>query len=564
MTPTAIITFIALTALVAIASWWMTKGEDLTTSDGYFLGGRHLGWFLVGGSLFLSNISAIAIIGETESAYLNNMSIMMFGFSSIVAMVIVSEFIAPVYLRYGVTTSPEFLGLRYDSSVRSWMATLLIVSYVVNLMPPVLYTGAVVFNGMFNIDELLGISEWATIWILVWSIGIVGSAYAIFGGLKAIAASDALNGVGLVLGGLLVPYFGLKFLGNGDLLAGWERIVTEEPEHLNSLGKPTDPVPWGTLFTGMLLVNLNYWGAEQYILQRTLGSKNLAAGQKGMMFGASLKFMAPIITVFPGVIALLVLPTLGDSSPEAYPQLVAAVMPPFLVGIIAAIMFGAALTTFNSGLNSTSTMAVLNLYKPRKDKRGEEVSDRQLIRLGKTTQVVLALVAMTLAPLLHLVKGNFIEIFQTVAGLFGVPLFTLIIMGMINKRVPAIGAKVALIFYIVTYGYTQIMALLKGNFKAQLESSGQLEGYDFSEHLLFQLPHLELHFLHVAAIFFVGSCLIMLAFAYFKPEQDVMARPDKPAVDLTPWKWRVPAYIVVTVAMLVVVYWLSPFGIAQW
>jgi len=540
MNTIALITFLAFTLLVAFASWMMTRGEKLNTTEGYFLGGRHLGWFLVGGSLFLSNISAIAIVGETESAYLFNMSIMMFGFASIFVMVIVSEFIVPVYLRFGVTTSPEFLGMRYDSSIRSWVATLLIVSYVVNLMPPVLYTGAVVFNGMFDIDGLLGISEWAAIWILVWAIGLVGSTYAIFGGLKAIAASDALNGVGLVLGGLLVPYFGLKFIGDGSLLAGWERVVTEEPEHLNTLGKSTDPVPWMTLFTGMVLVNLNYWGAEQYILQRTLGSKNLAAGQKGMMFGAALKFIAPVITVFPGVIALIALPTLSNSA-EAYPQLVAAVMPPFLIGIIAAIMFGAALTTFNSGLNSTSTMAVLNLYKPHQEKRGHTVPDRQLIRLGKTIQVILALVAMTIAPFLYKLQGEFIVVFQTIAGLFGVPLFTLVFMGMVTKRVPAIGAKVALIFYITTYGFTQLI-----------------------NRTPYESLHVDLHFLHTAAILFVISCLIMLFFGLIAPKKDILEKPEVSAVDLTPWRWRWIAYFIVTAAMLAVVFWLSPFGIAEW
>jgi len=540
MNTISIITFFVFTIFVAFASWMITRGEKLNTTEGYFLGGRHLGWFLVGGSLFLSNISAIAIVGETESAYLFNMSIMMFGFASIFVMVIVSEFIIPVYLRYGVTTSPEFLGLRYGSSVRNWVATLLIISYVVNLMPPVLYTGAVVFNGMFNIDSLLGISEWAAIWLLVWAIGIVGSFYAIFGGLKAIAASDALNGVGLVLGGLLVPYFGLKFIGDGSFFAGWDRIVLEQPEHLNALGKATDPVPWTTLFTGMVLVNLNYWGAEQYILQRTLGSKNLAAGQKGMMFGATLKFIAPVITVFPGVIALIALPNLASSA-ETYPQLVATVMPPFLIGIIAAIMFGASLTTFNSGLNSTSTMAVLNLYKPRQEKRGKTVEDHQLIRLGKTTQVILAIIAMTIAPFLYKLQGQFIEVFQTIAGLFGVPLFTLVLMGMITKRVPAIGAKAAMIFYITCYGYTQLI-----------------------NRTPYENLHINMHFLHIAAILFVISCLIMLFFGMVAPKKDILVPPETPAVDLTPWRLRWFAYIFVTTAMLAVICWLSPFGIAKW
>ena len=207
MTMLSLISFFGVTVLIALLSWWITRKEDLGSVEGYYLGGRNLGWFLVGGSLFLSNISAIAIVGETESAYLTNMSVMMFGFASIFAMAIVSEWVLPIYLRFGVTTTPEFLGLRFGPSLTRWVAILLIFAYVINLMPPVLYTGAVVLNGMFNIDQLLGISDWAAIWIMVWAIGIVGSAYAVFGGLKAIAASDALNGIGLVLGGILVPYF---------------------------------------------------------------------------------------------------------------------------------------------------------------------------------------------------------------------------------------------------------------------------------------------------------------------------------------------------------------------
>lgn len=533
MTPTAIFAFLAITIAIAVASWWMTRGEDLTTQEGYFLGGRHLGWFLVGGSLFLSNVSAIAIVGETQSSYDINLTIMMFGFSSIVAMVIVSEFMLPIYLRFGVTTTPEFLGMRFDPSLKRWIATLLVISYVVNLMPPVLYTGAVVFNGMFNIDEMLGISEWAAIWILVWAIGLVGSAYAVFGGLKAIAASDALNGIGLVLGGLLVPYFGLKFIGDGNVLDGWARMVAMHPEHMNSVGKPTDPVPWTTLFTGMLLVNLNYWGAEQYILQRTLGSKNLSAGQKGMMFGASLKFIAPMITVVPGVIALVVFPAL-DNSAEAYPMLVTAVMPAYLIGFIAAIIFGASLTTFNSGLNSTSTLAVLDLYKPHKERSGDKVDDKKLIMIGKTTQIILALVSMTIAPFIAFASDGFYSYFQKVAGFFAVPIFTVVFVGLLTKRVPTLGAKIALVFYLLAYGYTQLIN-------------------DFG-----------VHFLHIAAILWVISSAIMLAIGRLAPMPEPFKAPEEAAVDITPWRFRFIAYTVVIAAMLATVYWLSPFGIAEW
>lgn len=531
MSPVAIIIFLGVTIGIALMSWWMTRSEKLDTVEGYFLGGRHLGWFLVGGSLFLSNISAIAIVGETQSAYDVNMTIMMFGFSSIVAMVIVSEFVLPIYLRFGVATTPEFLGLRFNDSLKQWVAVLFVMAYVINLMPPVLYTGAVVFNGMFNIDEMLGVSEWEAIWILVWAIGLVGSAYAVFGGLKAIAASDALNGVGLVLGGLLVPYFGLKYVGDGDWLAGWRELVATHPDHLNSIGKPTDPVPWTTLFTGMLLVNLNYWAAEQYVLQRSLGAKNLAAGQKGMMFGASLKFIAPLITVFPGVIALMVFPALTNSN-EAYPQLVSAVMPSYLIGLIAAIMFGAALTTFNSGLNSTATIAVLNLYQPYQEKRGRPVPQTRLIKMGKGTQVILAVIAMIIAPFIYFASSGFYEYFQKVAGLFSIPIFTLVFVGFITKRVPAFAAKAALIIYLVCYGYTQTVN-------------------DFG-----------IHWLHIAAALFAFNVVLMLVLGRLFPSDERFELPASGAVDLTPWKSRFWVYATIIIAMLVVIAWLSPIGIA--
>jgi len=533
MNTSSVITFFIITLLIAFISWWVTRKEDLSTVDGYYLGGRNLGWFLVGGSLFLSNISAIAIVGETESAYLTNMTVMMYGFASIFAMAIVSEFVLPIYLGFGVTTTPDFLGLRFGPEVTRWVAILLILAYVINLMPPVLYTGAVVLNGMFNIDGLLGVEYWTAIWIMVWAIGIVGSAYAIFGGLKAIAASDALNGVGLVLGGILVPYFGLKFLGDGSVANGWQEIISKHSDSLNVWGKPTDAVPWTTLFTGMLLVNLNYWGAEQYILQRSLGSKNLAAGQKGMMFGAVLKFIAPLITVFPGVIALAIFPSLTQSS-EAYSSLVTGVMPAYLIGLMAAIMFGASLTTFNSGLNSTSTMVVLNLYKPHKEKRREEISDRHLIKIGKAAQVVLAIVAMIVAPFIYFASDGFYDYFQKVASLFSIPIFTIVMVGMLTKRVPPIGAKVALITYLIGYGYTQLFN-------------------DFG-----------LHFLHWAAVFFVISASIMLIFGALKPQAVPFRKPETPAVSLTPWKWRWWAYAITIIGMVSVTIWLSPLGIATW
>lgn len=533
MNTTAIITFLIVTVTIAIVTWYTTRKESLTTAQGYFLGGRHLGWFLVGGSLFLSNVSAGTLVGESEAAYLFNMSIMMWGFSSIAAMVIVSEFILPIYLRFGVATTPEFLGIRFDKSLKTWVAVLILIAYASNMMPPVLYSGAVVFNGLFDISGALGVSDWVGIWILVWAIGIVGSLYAIFGGLKAIAASDAINGVGLVIGGCLVPYFGLKYLGNGDVGAGLTQLIADNPTKMNVLGGPGDPVPWPTLFTGMLLVNLNYWGMEQYIIQRALASKNLKEGQKGMVFAMFLKFLSPVVLALPGVIAVAILADVKISA-EVYPLLVAEVVPAGLLGFIAAIVFGAALTSFNSGLNSSSTLAMLDIYKPYQESKGIEPTDVSLINMAKKFQILLAIVAMLIAPFIAFASDGFYNYIQKVAGMFTIPIFTIIFMGFVTKRIPALAAKVAMVFYLFCYGFTQLV-------------------YDFG-----------LHFLHIMAILFVCSCIIMLVIGQWKPRATAFEYPKAGRVDLTPWSKRYYFYALALIAMGVVIYTMSPAGIAAW
>lgn len=532
MNSLAIISFLFFTGLVAVIAYFKTKGEKLNTSDGYFLGGRNLGFFMVGGSLILTNLSANNLIGENESVFTDNMTVMCWGMSSIMAMLIVSEFFLPIYLRSGVATTPDFLEERFNASVKNWVSILFLVGYVINLMPPVLYAGAVAFNGMFDISENLGISYWGTIWILVWAIGIVGSIYAIFGGLKAIAVSDTVNGVGLLIGGLLVPYFGLKYLGDGSIGVGIEKILSNHTDHLNAIGKESDPVPFSTLFTGMLLVNLNYWGTEQYIMQRALGSKNLKEGQKGMMMASAAKLISPLILNIPGLIALQLYFGTLDNTAEAYPRLIGDVMPAYLTGFLAAIIFGAALTTFNSGLNSASTLFVLNLYKPRKEKKGEDISDRHLINVSKKFQVVLAITAMIIAPFIAFAKGGFFNYLQMVAGFFSVPIFTILFVGFVTKKVPPIGAKVALVVFVICYGLTQLV-------------------FDTG-----------LHFLHILAILFVISTGIMLWFGKYYPMETPYEQKDKGVVNMTPWKYRHVWTVVLLVLMTLVFIFFSPWGVA--
>ncbi len=152
---------------------------------------------------------------------------------------------------------------------------------------------------MFNVPEMLGVSSTTALWITVWVVGTIGSLYAIFGGLKAVAVSDTINGIGLILGGLLIPLLGLMTLGDGSPVAGFRSIMDNTPEKLNAVGGESDPVPFGTMFTGMILVNLYYWGMSQHIMQRAIAAKNLKEGQKGLLIAAFLKLAGPIFLILP-------------------------------------------------------------------------------------------------------------------------------------------------------------------------------------------------------------------------------------------------------------------------
>ncbi|GAB6098353.1 solute:sodium symporter family transporter [Halanaerocella petrolearia] len=520
--------FIFFTALVAVISYKFTKEEDLDTQDGYFLGGRSLTGWMIGGSLMLTNLSTEQLIGLNAQGYTDNMSVMGWEVGSAVALVIVAFYLLPKYLKGGITTIPDFLEERFDSGTKRIVTILFLFGYVFNLLPPILYTGARGISGMFNIPETLGVSQWTGLWIAVWGIGIVGSIYAIFGGLKAVAVSDTINGIGLFIGGLAIPIFGLFALGDGSLIEGFQTIMQNTPEKLDAIGSSSDPVPFSTMFTGMLLVNLFYWGTNQSIIQRALGAKNLKEGQKGVLLAAGLKLLGPLFLILPGIIAFNMFGT-GLEPTNAYPMLVNAVLPKPLVGFFAAVLFGAILSSFNSTLNSAVTLFSLNIVRPLFK---PDASDKELVSYGKYIGTGLALFAMTLAPFIAKIPKGFFQYFQIVNGFYNVPIFTIIFIGYVTKRVPAVAAKVSLFVFITIYGSTQLF-------------------WDTG-----------IHFLHILAVLFVLCSIIMVVIGKLKPRDKDFVLEDKKAVELTPWKKVYTAGAAITSAMVVVYIIFSSAGIA--
>jgi solute:Na+ symporter, SSS family len=530
MNITALLYFLFFNVLVFFISWRRIRKEKITTSEDYFLGKRSMGFVLVGSMLLLSNINAAQFIGENESVYLNNMSVMAWGVTSVVAMIIVAEFFMPIYLRGGFITIPDFLEARYDTSTKKFVSLIFLISYLFNMLPAVLYSGAVAFNGLFDFSEVLGISNWAMLWILTSIIGFVGILYTILGGVKIVAVSDVLLGTCLFIIGISLPYFGLKYLGQGHFTEGVHIILSSKTEHFNAIGLETDAVPFSTLFTGMLLVNLYYWGMEQFMIQRVLASKNLAESQKGITLAAVGKIFYPLMFNMVGIIAVHLYPKMNNTA-EIFSRLAGDVLPAILVGLVAAVIFGAAITAFNAGLNSISTLFVLNIYKPLKEKRQGVLSENELIKTGKKVQTLAAFLGMTLAPFIAFAKGGFYTYLQMVGGAFSVPIFTIIFIGFVTKKVPPIAAKIGLMFFVLSYLLTQTIV------------------------------HTGLHYLHILAVLSLFTAILMLLIGKFYPMKIPYQPINKKIIDVNPWKSRYFYYILLVILMVSMYILFSPLGL---
>ena len=516
----AIISFIGFTLLVALIAWWSTRKTDETSSDGYFLGGRSLTGPVIAGSLLLTNLSTEQIVGMNGVSFRDGAPIMAYEVLAAIAMVFTAFVLLPKYLKSGIATIPQFLENRYGKTTKTIVSLLFLLGYAISMLPTVLYSGALALNTMFDIPEMIGMGPEATLWVTVISIGVIGSIYAIFGGLKAVAVSDSINAVGLIVGGSLIPIFGLMYIGDGNVFTGLDILTTALPEKFDIIGGPDSDVPFWTLFTGMIIVNFYYWGTNQAIIQRALGAKNLKEGQKGLLLAAFVKILGPIIVVLPGIIAYYIFNGDLSNADEAYPMLVKKVLPVAYIGFFAAVLFGAILSSFNSALNSSVTLFGLDFYKEYINK---EATELQVVKAGKTFGIVLALFSIGIAPLLYGVEGGIFTYLQQLNGTHSVPILAIIIVGIFSKRVSGKAANIAILFSVVTYLTT--LYVIKP----------------------------DISFLHLMGILFVLTIVIMFVVSHFYPRETDYVQEYTKQVDIANWKYLKPVgYIVV--AMVVALY----------
>ncbi|RBP48574.1 solute:sodium symporter family transporter [Arenicella xantha] len=518
-------------ALVGWISYQKTKGS-VDDKDGYFLAGRGLTGTFIAGSMLLTNLSAEQLIGLNGSAYGFNMSAMAWEVTAGFATIIMALVFLPRYLSGAFTTLPGFLQERFDDGVRRLTVVLFMVGYGLVTIPSILYSGSVAVLRLFDVPSLLNLPYSQALIVTVLVVGSIGAIYAVFGGLKAVVVSDTINGIGLLIIGLLVPTLGLIALGGGSFTEGLELVLTTDTHKLNAIGAADDPVPFGTIFTGMILANLFYWGTNQYVIQRTLGAASLAEGQKGVLLSGYFKILVPFMMMLPGVIAYHLYSSNGGagllSIDLAYPQLVKDVLPVYLSGFFLAVLLGAVFSSFNSLLNSAATLFCLDVYQPLKK---EPVSDAQLIKVAKIASVVIAVFSFIVAPLLQFAPEGLWQIIRIFTGFYNIPVIAIVLVGLFTKRVPALAAKVAICFHVVAY------ALLK-----------------------FVLD-IELNFIHIYAVLFAIEVAMMLAIGYYLPRDTDWSFTPRSKVNMSPWRYATAASSTMVAAIVAVYLLFSPVGL---
>ena len=538
------VTFILFTALVGIISGKIVKGsDDQKTAKGYFLAGNGLGGVFIAGSMLLTNLSAENLVGLSGQSYAANMSGMAWEATAVIATIIMAFVFLPMYLRKGYTTLPEFMEERYGVGVRRMVSLLFLVGYLLVGIPVCLYAGAIAFEQIFDFAGVFGISDGAALTILIVLVGIIGALYAVLGGMRAVAVSDTINGVLLVVGSLLVVVFGFIAVGKmngGGFLAGVTDVLTAEPEKLNAIGGKNDPVPFACIFTGMLLANMFYWGTNQVLIQRALGARNLKEGQKGVLLSGFLKMMVPFLLVIPGLIAARLVPGL-ESKDYAYPALVAKSMPWPVIGLFCAALFGSIISTYNSFLNAASTVFMIDIYKPIFN---PNLSEEDTVKLAKKVGWGFAAFAIIFTPFLDVLSTGLYDFGRSFTGFYNIPIITMVLIGMFSKKGSKLGAVCATIFHVVFYACYKFIF-------PQIDSP-------------FTNAVCGINYMHIYAISFVIMLVIIFVCSKISPNTKVF---DKSAqrndgYDMTPWNHR-NAFAIWLVSFLVYEYFIfSPAGLA--
>ncbi len=458
------------------------------SSEDYFLAGRNLGWFLVGASLFASNIGSEHLIGLAGTGASSGVAVAQFEILACFMLLLLGWFFVPFYIRTGVTTMPEFLEHRFSKGARNYLTFISVFGYVLTKISVTIYAGAVVF-------QAIGVDFWVGAIVVVVATGV----YTIFGGLRAVIYTDAVQMVLMLVGSLLITFLGLKALGG----------VGELQESLSAdffdMWKPmSDPdFPWTGILFGAPILGVWYWCTDQYVVQRTLSARNIQQARRGSIFAGFLKLLPLFLFVIPGMICLA-LANNGQltlaSNDTALPTLAAFVLPSGLKGLFIAGLLAALMSSLSSAFNSCSTLITYDIFKQYKP----NLSETQLVRVGKILTVILVIVGIVWIPVIEKIAGGVYKYIQSVQAYISPPVAAVFLLGLLWKRINSWGAQAALYTGFV-FG---ILRLYSEIIKDKLTPGSFIFQYS------------DMNFLHFALCLFVFCSSIMIIVSMLTPEQE--------------------------------------------
>jgi SSS family solute:Na+ symporter len=465
---TQIAVFLGLSALIAAATWWVCRGETSRGSgenaaDDYFLAGGGLNWYFVAGSITLTNLSTDQLVGMNGA----QMALLAWWeLAAVVGLLLLTFVFIPVYYKYNCTTTTELLERRYNNKhIRALISVLFLLGNIFIFLPAILYGGSLFMINLFDLD--------VNLYLISAIFAVVGSAYAIFGGLRAVAVSDTFSGILLLGLAVTVTIIALN-------VVGWDFSGIPR-ERLTLIGAPDSDIPFATLFTGMLFIQMFYWSTNQTITQRAMASPSVKEAQKGILAAAAIRLLIiPPIIVLPGIVAFKLYGDIGDAT---YGRLVGDVLPTFLSGAFAAAIAAAVLTTFNSILNASAALWVMDIHEAYVNKRPN------IRRLSFWVSIIMVLMAFVMIPIFNDPESSVINTVQTLYGLLSMPILSAFLVGLLFRNVNAVAVILAVIFGVIFYGWA--IHVFDGD-----------------------AQNIDLHYIHLMAITLVSSVALALLVSF--------------------------------------------------
>ena len=529
------------------------KAENYGSSD-YFLGGKNVGWFVIGASLFASNIGSEHLVGLAGSGARGDMAAGQFEVLAALILILLGWLFVPFYIKSGVFTMPEFLEKRYNSGARSYLSIVSILAYVLTKISLTIFAGALVF-------EVMGVDFWLGALIVVVATGV----YTIFGGLRAVIYTDMMQMFVLVGGSLAVTYFGLKALGGWggmmETVAEATAASGETGSKFFNLWRPNDDssFPWAGIIFGAPILGVWYWCTDQFIVQRVLSAKNISHARKGTLFGGFLKLTPIFIFIIPGIIAFALsqkgMVDLQGDPDKALPAIITDFLPNGLKGLVLAGLLAALMSSLSSVFNSCSTLFTIDFYKRYRP----NTSEKQLVVVGQVATVILVAISLAWIPLMKsMMEGSsFYQYLQSIQAYISPPIAAAFLLGLFIKRINAKGAIWALWTGFILGMFRLMMEFLIGSEYVVLADGSLL-------HWL-----MTMNFLYYAIFLFLVCTIVMIGVSLTAPQHSAEKLKnvtyEKPESSTSGFHPSNPDFwLTILLIACVVVLWIffSPWGIA--